>query len=63
MEEHIGVSARSLLVWFQVDVPAEWGEDESWAMLDYADDHERVSLSRLAVLENLWQRLYGPKGA
>lgn len=40
------ISARSLLRWFEVDIPSDFSEADSLAILEYADQNERSAITR-----------------
>jgi hypothetical protein len=57
------MTATSLLRFFEVDIPSNFSESESNAMLEYADAQEAPSLARLALLRQMWRKLnVQPKG-
>jgi hypothetical protein len=51
------MTATALLRFFEVDIPSNFSESESNAMLEYADAQEAPSLARLAVLRFMWRRM------
>lgn len=57
------VTAKWILRFFLVDIPTDFSEDESLAMLHYGDAQENVSMARLDILRAFWARLYGKREA